>query len=352
MKKKVFFILSSLGAGGSERVFWLLSQGFDKNVYETYIVHLGSDVTAFSTDLEGVTVINLKTVRASRSFRKLHQLIKKEQPHAVFSTGANMNILVALISMLNKIPCKIAREANVYKEMASIRRSNSLLLKVLIGLSYRVFDHIVCQSIEIKNSFIKSFRFPAKRLIIIANPVLNSTFQRRIKNNDGINKILIVARLEPEKAHFRLLDIMKKLPENFHLTIAGEGSCYSEINQQINRLDIGHRVVMLGKVNYVDQLIISHDVSVLTSLSEGFPNTLLESIARGTPVISYKVSGISDLVLPGFNGYIIDQGDELGFVTHLQRACLRKWNHDEMIEDIQDRFSLEKIAKSYQNLIA
>jgi hypothetical protein len=49
--KKVFFVLSSLRAGGAERVFWLLSQYFDKSKFEVTIVLLDSSNPFYSSDL-------------------------------------------------------------------------------------------------------------------------------------------------------------------------------------------------------------------------------------------------------------------------------------------------------------
>jgi glycosyltransferase involved in cell wall biosynthesis len=351
MKKKIFFVVSSLGAGGSERVFWLLAQGFDKELYEVFIVHLGSDKTAFSIVLDQVTVVDLKTVKASRSFSSFYRLVKKEKPYAVFSTGAHINILVALVSIIIYIPYKIARESNVYEEMANIKGNHIGLWGLLMSVFYRVFDHVVCQSVEMKISFLKKIRLPARKLIIIPNPVLEYFPDKRVKYTDGIYKILIVARLAPEKAHFRLLDIMAKLPMHFYLTIAGDGPCRKELTQQIEKLGIGPRVMMLGEVDYVEQLLISHDVCVLTSLTEGFPNALLEAISHGTPVVAYKVGGLSDLIISGFNGYVVEQNNELAFAKRLQQACLSQWDHTAMIKDIQHRYALKKIANSYQALI-
>ena len=58
-KKKVYFILSHLGAGGSERVFWILAQYFNKSNYEVSLVILDSRDRFFSTALEHVNIINV-----------------------------------------------------------------------------------------------------------------------------------------------------------------------------------------------------------------------------------------------------------------------------------------------------
>jgi len=123
MKKKVFFVVTSLGAGGSERVFWLLTQYFAKPEYAVSIVILNNEDKCFSTTIDGVNFIDLKTKKASRSFFNLYQLLKKERPYAVFSTTDHINVLVAMVSYLVKIPHLIARVSNNIDQM---KKFNSL----------------------------------------------------------------------------------------------------------------------------------------------------------------------------------------------------------------------------------
>jgi UDP-N-acetylglucosamine:LPS N-acetylglucosamine transferase len=100
MKKKVFFILSSFKAGGAEKVFWLLAQNIEKTSHDVTIVLLNAKDPFFSLDLPGVRIIDLQTVRASRSFFKLLDLLKKEKPDTIFTTGGQINVLLGLMSLV------------------------------------------------------------------------------------------------------------------------------------------------------------------------------------------------------------------------------------------------------------
>jgi glycosyltransferase involved in cell wall biosynthesis len=51
------------------------------------------------------------------------------------------------------------------------------------------------------------------------------------------------------------------------------------------------------------------DISVLASLSEGFPNTLVEAMAAGNPVVATSVGGTVDAVVDGQTGILVPPGD-------------------------------------------
>jgi glycosyltransferase involved in cell wall biosynthesis len=97
---------------------------------------------------------------------------------------------------------------------------------------------------------------------------------------------------------------------NCHLILAGDGDLMNELKNNIekNRL---HNISLLGwcKSEKIDELLLSSDVFVLPTYSEGFPNSILEALAKGLPIISTPVGGIPDSVIDGLNGFLIKSGD-------------------------------------------
>lgn len=351
MKKKVFLVVSSLSAGGSERVFWLLSQGINKKEYEVSLVMIDSSKKFLSREIADVNIIDLNTTRASRSFFKLYKLINREKPYAVFSTGTHINLLVAFVAVFASIPKVIARESNIYTEMSEFATRRARIFGYSVNLLYKRFNFIICQSEEMKESFLNRFKLKNKKLVVIPNPVLSTKNYNAVLTDTGMEKLLMVARLSPEKSHSRLLQIFSMLPEKYHLTIAGDGVCKDDIVAQIKKLNIEHRVNMIGLIANVDETISKHDLFLLTSITEGFPNAALEALAMGVPVISFKVGGIASMIKPGFNGYVIDQDDIKGFKRSIIKASSMSWDHKKIREDALARFSLQTVANQYTNLI-
>lgn len=351
MKKKVFFIVSHLGAGGSERVFWLLSQYFDKTFYEVSLVLLDSRNPFFSVDIAGVNIVNLNSIRASNSFFKLCKLIRTERPYAIFTTGGHINTLLSFVSLFAPVPVLIGRESNVMNLTARLGGPKEKFWNLFVRLTFYRFKVAVCQSKEIHDTMANLYHIPKRKLVVIPNPVLLTNLLKEEKSRAG-KKLILVARLAVEKGIIRLLHIIKRLPADYSLTIAGEGPMKQAIKTEIQMLQLAQRVHLVGLITDISNLIVNHDLMVLSSLTEGFPNVVLESLSVGIPVVAFRVSGIPEMLSNGFNGYIINQDDQEAFAAHIVKACNRKWDAFAIKDDVYSRFGVEKVVKQYEKLLA
>ncbi len=86
----------------------------------------------------------------------------------------------------------------------------------------------------------------------------------------------------------------------------------------------------VGGTRLKSVLYTAADLFVLPTFGEGLPNVLLESMACGTPMVSFDVGGVPDLVRPGVTGYLAAPGD----VEDLRRGILQ------LIEDDASRSAM------------
>jgi glycosyltransferase involved in cell wall biosynthesis len=114
--------------------------------------------------------------------------------------------------------------------------------------------------------------------------------------SDRKKVILIVGRLSREKDHLTLLDAVRDLPEATHLVIVGEGPERARIEQHVRSSGRQDSVTLVGQVPSAEPYYAMADVAVLSSLSEGSPNALLEAMAAGIPVVATAVGGIPEIV--------------------------------------------------------
>jgi glycosyltransferase involved in cell wall biosynthesis len=122
--------------------------------------------------------------------------------------------------------------------------------------------------------------------------------------------ILIVGRLSREKDHLSLLRAITPLRNlQAHLLIVGEGPERARIEQLTTELSLGDAVTLTGQVPSAEPYYGIADVAVLSSLSEGSPNALLEALAAGVPTVATKVGGIPEIVTHRESALLTQPGD-------------------------------------------
>jgi glycosyltransferase involved in cell wall biosynthesis len=74
-------------------------------------------------------------------------------------------------------------------------------------------------------------------------------------------------------------------------------------------MNMNDRVIFTGERHDIPNLLQEIDISVLPSLSEGFPNSLLEAMAAGMPVVATNVGGNPEIVRDGRTGLLVPPRD-------------------------------------------
>jgi glycosyltransferase involved in cell wall biosynthesis len=134
--------------------------------------------------------------------------------------------------------------------------------------------------------------------------------------------VAVIGRLCPRK---RIRDaiwageLLKVVRDDVHILIIGDGPQRYQLERFCENIEIRDSVHFLGHRNDVDQIISHLDVVWLASSHEGFPNSIMESMAAGVPVVATDIPGNRDLVIHNTTGYLFPVGD---------RAALASWtNH-------------------------
>jgi len=140
--------------------------------------------------------------------------------------------------------------------------------------------------------------------------------------------ILTVGRLSSEKDHGTLLEAMRRLRDmapEAHLAIVGDGPERLRIEETIRALGLTGSVTLTGQVPSAEPYYGIAEVCVLSSLSEGSPNALLEAMAAGVPVVATAVGGIPEMVSHGESALLAPPGD-CAAMTNAMAALLSDGN--------------------------
>lgn len=127
----------------------------------------------------------------------------------------------------------------------------------------------------------------------------------------GAPVIAMIGEVGRRKDQATLLEALARLlpAHDFTVLIAGEGPDRPALERRTAELGLSGRVRWLGFRADAPDLMAASDLLVLPTREEGFPNTLLEGMALGLPVVSTPVDGIPELVIHGQTGLLVPPGD-------------------------------------------
>jgi glycosyltransferase involved in cell wall biosynthesis len=143
------------------------------------------------------------------------------------------------------------------------------------------------------------------------------------------------------------------------LVLAGRAenrSYVSELEQEIARLSLGHRVHFLGEIpqGELAKWMRRSAVLILPSHSEGLGRVLVEAMAAGTPVIGTRVDGIPEIVRDGETGWLVPPADVDALSERLRWVLSHTRESREVArrarETVRELFSEAAYVENYRDL--
>lgn len=362
MKKKVIFVLPTLGIGGAERVITNIVNHLDFNVFDITILILKSSKHSYANLLNSnVKLVNLNHKGKLRySFLAILKYIRKEKPKTVFMAMGDLNVLIApFIPFFSKIDW-IARETNTVSV-----RVTSFFVKWLYRVFYKNYTLIVAQGKGMKEDLVNHMNVSPSKIKIINNPIDNAVIDEALLKaanvklpNDKIN-LLACGRLTYQKGFDLLLQEYANIPDvcTYHLTIVGTGLKEDRKDQEellkslILDLGIQEYVSFIGHQSNIYPILKQADFFISSSRFEGFPNVVLEALYCGVPVLANDYGqDIRDLLKITNYGYIFDFSKKGDFLDCMNRAIIRNWEQVKLKPAMKNYF-VDIIVKEYSKIL-
>jgi glycosyltransferase involved in cell wall biosynthesis len=205
--------------------------------------------------------------------------------------------------------------------------------------------------------------FPKQKIIVVRFGLDLNEFSFN-PSYDSELPLMMAGRMVEKKGFGDALKAIKILNGedlNFHLDLYGDGIQRDKLEKQANRWDISHLVHFKGRrsIDEIRKTFKNHSALLVPSVTasdgdrEGIPNTLLEGMAAGTPVIAANHSAIPEVIHHKENGLMAPEGDaetiaerikvikgEKIDLFHLRQNARRKieqeYELNRMVEDIEN----------------
>ena len=142
------------------------------------------------------------------------------------------------------------------------------------------------------------------------------------------------------------------------LVIVGEGMERKGIEEAIQRAGLQQQVRLVGHVKDVRPYYRAADLLVISSLSEGSPNALLEAMAAEVPVVATAVGGIPEIVTDRETALLVPARDPVALATAIAQLLSDRGLAESMASRARDliesRYSplarAESVVKLYERL--
>lgn len=343
--------ISSMRKGGAERVIANLAQYLDEKGYHVVLVTTHKAEIEYEVpetvkrilsepdecELQGGRIRNFLT-----RFRKLRRIWKEEKPDVIVSFIGKNNIMAILTSLGMGIPVAVSVRGEPGEEYYNG------LLRFLARNLFRLADGVILQTKRCMEFFPKGVR---KKAIILKNPV-NPVFFREPYRGEREKTIVAVGRVDENKNHEMLIrafaGIADEFPE-YRLIIYGDGDKRSDLLKLTRELKLEDRISLPGNIDNVADAIYKTRVFVLSSNTEGMPNTLIEAMISGLTVVSTDCpcGGPAELIVHGVNGLLSPVKDVNAMKENLQYVLNDLHRADEMAHEASKTSDIYDVNKVY-----
>lgn len=354
---KLLFVISSLRGGGAERVMTVLTNELAKRGHDITLAIMTGSSHFYelhpSINIEYFEFKKNKTLfgKIENRFKMLsfiRSLSRKERPDIIISFIYQMNTNVLLSTVFLGIPV-IASEHN------TLDRKMSLMEKIHRLYISRLADKLTVLTYH-------DYDFLGKRLTnktVMPNPL---PFNSLEVYNDNREKIVLAVgsiKRYTHKGFDNLIEIWSSIADNYpdwQLQIAGEFDEKSlrylkNIESRIGSLN---KVLFLGQIKNMTELLNKSSIFVLSSRWEGFPMVLIEAMSQGCTCISYDVvSGPREIINHNIDGIIVSNQNKEQMKKSLKDLMEdhseRKRLSECAIKSI-NRFSTKEIVDKWERL--
>jgi glycosyltransferase involved in cell wall biosynthesis len=349
-KIEILFVIPSLVAGGAERVMSFIAQNIDSTKFNVTLIVIGFKKDS-AYKINGIDVIYLNKSRVLYSIFPLLKFLVINRPKIVISAIGHLNTVMAYLSIFFSKTMFVAREVNILSVLKSYQlKKTSSFFSFFSKRRFYFFDKIICQSNDMLMDLKENNNIPEKKLVVINNPITDGfEFSERKISSKNLLSFITVARLKKQKGHERIIKTLSKLKFPFKYIIIGDGPEYNNLFALIKKLGLEKQVEHIPYTNKVAEYLAKSDVFLQGSYIEGFPNSVIESCAVGTPVVAFNApGGINEIIEDGINGYVVNNEEE--FIDKLYQINKEYPFNRRLVSDaVFKKYSKDFIIKKYED---
>ena len=338
---KILIITNELltTCGVSKHLLYFLSEAKKRNDVEFTILCGGGDAVDVYKDLCKEVIINPAVKHENRSaknfiiaFLFLFKLLTKYKYQIIHSHNHYASNIAKLISYF----IKVRTLQTVHGIIEPIGRLNHYPSEYFIAVNEHVYDYLIKQ----KNKHSKNIKLIRSGIPVPTNS--NKSINQKLK-------IISAGRLIPEKGFDIFIEAISKLKKNTieqaEFFIAGKGDFEIKLQELAKKLNVN--INFIGEVKDLNTQLITTNIFVTASQSEGFPMTIIEAALNKNLIISSNFWGYDSILKDKTNCLIFTINDSNDLANKLEFAIENFKDMNRLIErcynDAHKEFNLDKM---------
>lgn len=359
---RILYVSTSTTVGGAEKTLYTLATLLDPKLHQAVgVVSVKPEGDyARKLKLQGVLTESLEITGTPRpaDAARLAEIITRVRPDIVHAVMFKAIQLCRLAKPKVPFPFKLVSSPRVHYRTRSV-------WTLLLDRALKGRDDLLIAECDASRSFlVGKLGYAPSKVLTIRNgvdlagwPVSKVDRQKRrmeLRLNSGEILVGAVGRLDKQKGFATLIEAMSRLKKtDLRCVILGEGPERARLEAAIRKHELEKHVWLYGERPDIVTWLSAFDIGCLPSLWEGLPNTLLEAMALGLPVVASSVDGVPEVVENGKTGVLVPPSSPVALAKALldlgadpeRRAVLGTAAHAAIME----KFTVRRMMAEYQD---
>ena len=341
---RLVYLINKVDYGGAEMGMIRLLSGLDTARFDTTVITLKAANPDLTSQLpREIDVIELRCADRP-AVQEFHRALTRFERADVLVNSLFPSILIgSVLGHLTSVP-----ETYVWRHNTpGMSRLRTWLNQGCVALA----DGVFADSAATK-TLVETWGVPSEDISVLPLAGIDvESYPAVTHSNDRPIRVGTVGRLIEQKGYDRVVACANDLPDcEFH--VVGDGPLRPKLEAGPNNLILHGRVTQ----DHLTTLWQRFDIYFQPSRFEGLCITAIEAMAAGLPVVASATDGLTESVIHGQTGYLIESGDRTGYEQAINRlaqdADLRAQLGGAGRERVEEHYSQSALIEAFEGAIS